>query len=124
MRPSPRPNLNADACNGARPVESVAEIWELVQPVLPKMGGGNLVLPNCCGKRIILSMIENTIGDIEAKIHCRNDERRAKSELLQSRTLKSRRQMAKTYDEQASSIANFTQTSAHEATREKLNPER
>ena len=72
------------------------------------------------------NMIENTIGEIEAKIHGSSsisDER--KRELLQLLgTLKSEvGTLAKTHDEQASSIANFAQTSAHEATREKLNPE-
>jgi prefoldin subunit 5 len=71
-------------------------------------------------------MIENTIGEIEAKIHGSSsisDER--KRELLQMLgTLKSEvGALAKTHDEQASSIANFAQTSAHEAIREKQNPE-
>ena len=71
-------------------------------------------------------MIENTIGEIEAKIHGStsiSEER--KRELLQLLgTLKSEVGMlAKTHDEQASSIANFAQTSAHEATREKQNQE-
>ena len=69
-------------------------------------------------------MIEKTIGEIEAKIRGADsvgDER--KHELLQLLgTLKSEvGALAKTHDEQASSIANFTQTSAHEATREKQN---
>ena len=71
-------------------------------------------------------MIENTIGEIEAKIHgasAISDER--KRELLQMLgTLKSEvGALAKTHDEQASSIANFAQTSAHEATRENQNPQ-
>ena len=71
-------------------------------------------------------MIENTIGEIEAKIHGStsiSDER--KQELLQLLgTLKSEvGTLAKTHDEQASSIANFAQTYAHEATREKQNQE-
>ena len=69
-------------------------------------------------------MIEKTISEIEAKIHGANaisDER--KRELLQLLgTLKSEvGTLAQTHDEQASSIANFAQTSAHEATREKQN---
>jgi len=71
-------------------------------------------------------MIEDTIGEIEAKIHGANaisDER--KRELLRLLgTLKSEvGELAKTHEEQAGSIANFTQTSAHEATREKQNPQ-
>jgi len=71
-------------------------------------------------------MIENTIGEIEAKINGSksiSDER--KQELLQLLgTLKSEvGTLAKTNDEQASSIANFAQASAHEATREKQNPQ-
>jgi hypothetical protein len=71
-------------------------------------------------------MIENTIGEIEAKINGStsiSEER--KRELLQMLgTLKSEvGALAKTDDEQASSIANFAHTSAHEATREKQNPE-
>ena len=52
-----------------------------------------------------------------------SDER--KQELLQLLgTLKSEvGTLAKTHDEQASSIANFAQASAHEATREKQNPQ-
>ena len=70
-------------------------------------------------------MIENTISEIEAKIHGSgsiSDER--KRELLQLLgTLKSEvGTLAKTHNEQASSIANFAQTSAHEAIREKQNP--
>jgi len=71
-------------------------------------------------------MIENTIGEIEAKIQSSgsiSDER--KRELLQLLgTLKSEvGTLAKTNTEQASSIANFAQASAHEATREKQNPQ-
>ena len=71
-------------------------------------------------------MIENTIGEIEAKIHGSSsisDER--KQELLQLLgTLKSEvGTLAQTHDEQASSIANFAQTSTHEATRETPNPQ-
>jgi len=71
-------------------------------------------------------MIEKTISEIEAKIHGANaisDER--KRELLQLLgTLKAEvGTLARTHDEQASSIANFTQASAHEATREQQNQE-
>jgi prefoldin subunit 5 len=71
-------------------------------------------------------MIEKAIGEIEAKIHGSNsisDER--KRELLQLLgTLKAEvGTLAKTHDEQASSITNFAQTSTHEATREKQNPQ-
>ena len=71
-------------------------------------------------------MIENTIGEIEAKIHgstsISEDRKRELLQLLG--TLKSEvGTLAKTHDEQASSIANFAQTSAHEATREKQNQE-
>jgi prefoldin subunit 5 len=71
-------------------------------------------------------MIEKTISEIEAKIYGSSsisDER--KRELLQLLgTLKAEvGTLAETHDEQASSIANFTQTSAHEATREKQNPQ-
>jgi prefoldin subunit 5 len=71
-------------------------------------------------------MIEKTIGDIEAKIHASNsisDER--KRELLALLgTLKSEvGTLAQTHDEQAQSIAGFTQLSAHEATRATQNPQ-
>lgn len=71
-------------------------------------------------------MIENTIGEIEAKIHAStsiSDGR--KQELLQLLgTLKSEvGTLAQTHNEQASSIAKFAQASAHEATREKQNAE-
>jgi hypothetical protein len=71
-------------------------------------------------------MIENTIGEIEAKIHGSSsisDER--KRELLQLLgTLKAEvGTLAKTDNELASSIANFTQASTHEATRQKQNQE-
>ena len=70
-------------------------------------------------------MIENTIGEIEAKIRGADsvsDER--KRELLQLLgTLKSEvGNLSKTHDEQAQSIADFAKISAHEATREKQNP--
>ena len=71
-------------------------------------------------------MIENTIGEIEAKIRGAesvSDER--KRELLQLLgTLKSEvGKLSKTHDEQAQSIADFAKISAHEATREKPNPQ-
>jgi len=71
-------------------------------------------------------MIEDTVSNIEAKIQASDsikDDR--KRELLQMLgTLKSEvGTLAKTHDEQASSIANFAQTSAHEAIREKQNQE-
>ena len=72
------------------------------------------------------TMIEKTIGEIEAKIRgadAVNEER--KRELLQLLgTLKSEvGKLAKTHDEQAESIAGFAQVSAHEATRTQQNPE-
>jgi prefoldin subunit 5 len=71
-------------------------------------------------------MIEKTISEIEAKIggaESVNTER--KQELLKLLgTLKAEvAALSKTHGEQADSIANFAQASAHEATREKQNPE-
>jgi hypothetical protein len=71
-------------------------------------------------------MIEKTIGEIEAKIRGADsvsDDR--KRELLQLLgTLKSEvGALSKTHDEQAQSIADFAKISAHEATREKQNPQ-
>jgi hypothetical protein len=71
-------------------------------------------------------MIENTIGEIESKIRGADsvsDER--KRELLQMLgTLKSEvGALSKTDGERAQSIAEFAKLSAHEATREKKNPE-
>ena len=71
-------------------------------------------------------MIEKTIGEIEAKIRGADsvsDER--KRELLQLLgTLKSEvGALSKTDGEHAQSIAQFAKLSAHEATREKQNPE-
>ncbi|HTV76250.1 MAG TPA: DUF4404 family protein [Candidatus Baltobacteraceae bacterium] len=71
-------------------------------------------------------MIEQTIGEIEAKIRGADTVSEAhKSELLQLLgTLKSEvGTLAKTHDEQAQSIADFAKISAHEATRENQNPE-
>jgi malonyl CoA-acyl carrier protein transacylase len=71
-------------------------------------------------------MIEDTIGEIEAKIRgtdAVSEER--KRELLQLLgTLKSEvGALEKTHDEQARSIAGFAQLSAHEATRAAQNPQ-
>lgn len=71
-------------------------------------------------------MIEDTIGKIEARIEgadAINKDRR--QELLQLlATLKSEvATLSKTDDEQAQSIAGFTEVSAHEATRAQQNPE-
>ncbi len=71
-------------------------------------------------------MIEDTIDKIEAKIQSADtikDERR--QELLQLlSTLKSEvGQLSKTHEEQAQSIAGFTELSAHEATRAEQDPE-
>jgi hypothetical protein len=71
-------------------------------------------------------MIEQTIGEIEAKIHGSSSISEArKNELLQLLdTLKSEvGALEKTHDEQAQSIADFAKISAYEATREKQNPE-
>ena len=70
-------------------------------------------------------MIEETIGNIETRIHAAdsiNAER--KRELLQLlATLKSEvAELSKTHGEHAQSIAGFTGMSAHEATREQRNP--
>lgn len=71
-------------------------------------------------------MIEDTIGKIEARIQAAEaikDDR--KQELLQLiATLKSEVvTLAKTHDEEAQSIARFTEMSAHEATRGQQNPQ-
>src|SRR6202040_2863634 len=71
-------------------------------------------------------MIENTITEIEAKIRSAESvSEDRKRELLQLLgTLKTEvGSLAKTHDEQAQSIADFAKISAHEATREKQNPE-
>src|SRR5258708_658308 len=70
-------------------------------------------------------MIEDTLEKIEARIQSSDaikDDRR--SELLQLlTTLKSEvADLSRTHDEQAQSIAGFTQVSAHEATRADQNP--
>lgn len=70
-------------------------------------------------------MIKETISSIEAKIHgaeAINDTK--KRELLQLLgTLKSEVDtLAKTHDQQAQSIAGFTEISTHEATRSEQNP--
>ena len=71
-------------------------------------------------------MIKKTIGEIEARIQgtdASGDER--KHELLQLLgTLKTEvGTLSKTHSEQAQSIAGFAKLSAHEATREKQNPQ-
>jgi len=78
------------------------------------------------GKLQVQTMIEKTIGEIEASVRAAdsiNDDR--KRELLQLLgTLKSEvGSLEKTHDEQARSIAGFAQLSAHEATRAKQNPQ-
>jgi len=71
-------------------------------------------------------MIEDTIGKIEARIQGAEtikEERR--QELLQLLgTLKTEvSELSKTHEEQAQSIAGFTEVSAHEATRAEQNPQ-
>jgi hypothetical protein len=72
------------------------------------------------------NMIENTIGEIEAKIRdagaVSEEHKRELIELLGK--LKSEvSTLAQTDDEQAKSIAGFAQVSAHEATRTQQNPQ-
>jgi hypothetical protein len=71
-------------------------------------------------------MIEKTIGDIEAKIRGANavseEHKRELVELL-GRLKSEVGTLAKTHEEQARSIAGFTQVSAHEATRAEQNKE-
>ena len=71
-------------------------------------------------------MIKETISSIEAKIQTADaisgDKKRELLQLLA--TLQSEvATLSKTHDEQAQSIAGFTEMSAHEATRSKQNPE-
>ena len=71
-------------------------------------------------------MIEETISSIEAKIKgadaINDDKRRELLQLLG--TLKSEvATLSPAHDEQAQSIAGFTEISTHEATRSKQNPE-
>ena len=71
-------------------------------------------------------MIEDTIEKIEARIESaesiKEERRRELLELL--RTLKSEvARLSKTNEEQAHSIAGFTELSAHEATRSEQNPQ-
>lgn len=71
-------------------------------------------------------MIENTIGEIEAKIRGADSiSAERKRDLLQLlRTLKSEvGALSETDGEHAQSIAEFAKLSAHEATREKQNPQ-
>jgi hypothetical protein len=71
-------------------------------------------------------MIEDTVSKIEAKIQgsdaIKDERKRELLELLG--TLKSEvARLSETNNEQAQSIAGFTELSAHEATRAELNPE-
>ncbi len=71
-------------------------------------------------------MIEDTIGKIEARIQTaeaiKDDRRRELLQLLG--TLKSEvAALSKTHEEQAQSIAGFTEVSTHEATRQEQNPQ-
>jgi len=71
-------------------------------------------------------MIEDTIRNIEARIQnseaIKDDRRRELLQLLG--TLKDEvAELSKTHSEQAESIAGFAELSAHEATREKQNPQ-
>jgi hypothetical protein len=72
------------------------------------------------------TMIEKTIGEIEAKIRGANavseEHKRELVELL-GRLKSEVGTLAKTHEEQARSIAGFTQVSAHEATRAEQNKE-
>jgi Domain of unknown function (DUF4404) len=72
------------------------------------------------------AMIEDTIGKIEARIKgteaIKEERRRELLRLLG--TLKSEvAELSKTHEEQAQSIAGFTEVSTHEATRTEQNPE-
>ncbi|HWX23251.1 MAG TPA: DUF4404 family protein [Candidatus Binatia bacterium] len=71
-------------------------------------------------------MLEDTIGKIEAKIQgaeaIKEERRHELLELLG--TLKSEvAELSKTHEDQAQSIAGFTEVSAHEATRAEQNPQ-
>jgi archaellum component FlaC len=71
-------------------------------------------------------MIENTLNEIETKIRGADSvSAERKRELLQLLgVLKAEvGKLSKTHDEQAQSIANFAQLSAHEATRTQQNPQ-
>jgi len=71
-------------------------------------------------------MIENSLDEIEARIHAaKSISEERKVELLRLLgTLKSEvGKLSRTHDEQAQSIAGFAQLSAHEATRAKQNPQ-
>jgi uncharacterized membrane protein YccC len=69
-------------------------------------------------------MIHDTLSKIEARIGQSAVKEDAKAELIALvGTLKAEvAELSKTHDEQAQSIAGFTQVSAHEATREEPNP--
>jgi len=71
-------------------------------------------------------MIENTIGEIEAKIRTAdsvNNDRKQELLRLLSQLKSEIGALDKTHDEEAESIAGFAQLSAHEATRSSQNPE-
>jgi hypothetical protein len=71
-------------------------------------------------------MIEDTITKIEARLHNNSgisEEKRAELEQLLVKLKAEVAALSKTHAEQAESIAGFTEISAHEATREKQNPE-
>lgn len=71
-------------------------------------------------------MIEETVGKIEEKIRQAGSiPEQNKAELLELfTTLKSEiGQLSETHGEEARSITGFTEVSAHEATRQELNPE-
>ena len=71
-------------------------------------------------------MIEDTIGEIEARIQgaeaIKEDRRQELLRLLGTLKLEVAK-LEKTHGEQAQSIAGFTQVSAHEATRTERDPE-
>jgi queuine/archaeosine tRNA-ribosyltransferase len=71
-------------------------------------------------------MIDETISKIETRIQdadsVKDDRKRELVQLLSTLKLEVA-ELSKTHDEQAQSIAGFTQLSAHEATRQQRNPE-
>jgi hypothetical protein len=71
-------------------------------------------------------MIEDTIAKIEARLRNNNgisDEKRTELKQLLAKLHAEVAALSKTHAEQAQSIAGFTEISAHEAMREKQNPE-
>ena len=71
-------------------------------------------------------MIEDTIGKIEARVQSAEaikDERRRELLELLAKLKSEVAELSKTHEEQAESIAGFTEISAHEATRTEQNPE-